>query len=148
MPPAASWSIRAADYAADRKAIEAVRLTVFVAEQGVPPEIELDERDAFCLHLLATDGKQPVGTGRIDLDANGKIGRVAVLAGYRGRGVGTALMQRFHAIAAAAGFDTVWCNAQLAAVPFYRKLGYRAVGERFQEAGIEHVRMEKLITSQ
>lgn len=140
--------VREADFEADHEAIRRIRYAVFVDEQRIPAHLELDERDLECLHVLAFVDGEPVGTGRLDTAQGGKIGRVAVLAGYRGRGVGTALMQRFHAIAAEAGFDTVWCNAQLAAVPFYRKLGYRAVGERFQEAGIEHVRMEKLITSQ
>jgi predicted GNAT family N-acyltransferase len=148
VPAAVSWSIRAADYVADRTAIETVRLTVFVREQHVPPEIELDARDASCRHLLAESVGRAIGTGRIDLEAGGKIGRVAVLAEYRRGGVGTALMQRFHAIAVECGLDAVWCNAQLAAVPFYRRLGYRIVGERFHEAGIEHVRMEKTIFSQ
>lgn len=139
----AAWSIRAADFAADRVAIEAIRLTVFVAEQHVPPDLEMDGRDAFCRHLLALDGTRAIGTGRIDLSASGKIGRVAVLADCRGRGIGTALMHGFHVIATETGLGKVWCNAQLAAVPFYLKLGYRVSGERFYEAGIKHVRLEK-----
>jgi predicted GNAT family N-acyltransferase len=141
----AAWSIRAADYAADRDAIQAVRLTVFVGEQHVPRELELDERDDFCRHLLAEDGARAIGTCRIDLGAGGKVGRVAVLAEYRGCGVGTALMEHFHAIAVETGLGKVWCNAQLAAAPFYSKLGYRIRGERFYEAGIKHVRMEKAL---
>lgn len=73
--------ITLARYDADYAAIRGVRFAVFVDEQSVPAEIELDERDPHCVHVLAHDAEsRPVGTGRIDLDAGGKIGRVAVLA--------------------------------------------------------------------
>jgi predicted GNAT family N-acyltransferase len=134
--------VRPADFVIDHAAIRRVRFAVFVAEQGVPEEIELDDRDPACVHVLAFENAEPVGTGRVDLDAAGKIGRVAVLATARGRGVGTELMQQLHAIARDRGLPSVWCHAQVTAVPFYARLGYRASGERFAEAGIPHVRME------
>jgi predicted GNAT family N-acyltransferase len=135
--------VRLADFVADHAALRAVRFAVFVDEQRVPEEEELDERDPECLHVLAVDGDAAVGTGRLDIAAGGKIGRVAVLASHRGGGVGEALMRRLHALAAEHGLTQVWCNAQVAAVPFYERLGYRVVGEaRFFEAGIEHARME------
>jgi predicted GNAT family N-acyltransferase len=128
----------------DHAAIRRVRFDVFVDEQNVPADIELDDRDPVCVHLLALDAReQPIGTGRIDLGAGGKIGRVAVLRDARGAGVGTALMERLHELARAHGLARVWCNAQVSAQPFYEQLGYRAIGERFDEAGIEHVRMER-----
>jgi predicted GNAT family N-acyltransferase len=134
--------VRIADFDADNAAIRRVRFAVFVDEQRVPPEIEIDARDRDCVHVLAFAAEAAVGTGRIDLAQNGKIGRVAVIADRRGRGVGTALMQRLHAIARAHSLAPVWCHAQLAAVPFYERLGYRAAGEVFEEAGIAHVRMD------
>ena len=135
--------IERASFESDYAAIRRVRFTVFVDEQRVPEEIELDERDPLCLHLLAYDDRDaPVGTGRLDVNYDGKIGRVAVLASARRSGVGTALMARLHELAAEAGLRSVWCNAQVTAVAFYRRIGYREVGERFYEAGIEHVRME------
>lgn len=138
--------VREANLANDYEALRAVRVTVFVAEQNVPLELEMDERDTACRHFLALDDSgQAIGTGRIDLDAGGKIGRVAVLAALRGRGVGTALMDALHAVAHAHGLARVWCNAQISAAPFYTKLGYRIVGERFDEAGIAHVRMERVL---
>ena len=124
--------------------IRHVRLAVFVDEQSVPLELELDDRDPLCVHLVAYDDSgAPVGTGRLDVDYGGKIGRVAVLGRARRRGVGTALMSRLHELAASAGLGSVWCNAQISALAFYEELGYRSVGERFDEAGIEHVRMER-----
>ena len=136
--------IERASFETDYAAIRHVRFTVFVDEQRVPEDIELDDRDPLCLHILAFDDRDaPIGTGRLDVDYGGKIGRVAVLAPVRGNGVGTALMSRLHALAAESGLRSVWCNAQVSAEAFYRGIGYRAVGERFNEAGIEHVRMER-----
>ena len=66
-----------------------------------------------------------------------------MLARARGTGVGTALMEQLHGLARARGLAAVWCNAQVSAVPFYVGLGYRIVSERFEEAGIDHVRMER-----
>jgi predicted GNAT family N-acyltransferase len=136
-------SVRIADFDADNAAIRRVRFAVFVDEQRVPPEIEIDERDESCVHVLAFVDAAAIGTGRIDLAQNGKIGRVAVLADCRGRGVGTALMQRLHAVARDQGLASVWCHAQLAAVPFYERLGYRSSGDVFEEAGILHKRMDR-----
>jgi predicted GNAT family N-acyltransferase len=134
--------VRDADFTADFASLRLVRETVFVAEQRVPRELEFDDRDALCRHVLAFDGGVPIGTGRLDLDYGGKIGRVAVVATHRRSGVGAAVMQRLHEIAHAAGQPRLWCNAQLTAVPFYERLGYVSTGPIFVEAGIDHVRME------
>lgn len=136
-------SVRIADIDADGAAIRRVRFAVFVDEQRVPAGLEMDDRDRECVHVLALVNGLEVGTGRIDLAQAGKIGRVAVVAPSRGRGVGTALMERLHAIAAAHGLAKVWCHAQVAAVPFYAQLGYRASGDVFFEADIAHVQMER-----
>ena len=134
--------IRLADLDADFAAIKLVRETVFWLEQRIPKDLEFDDRDAVCLHLLALDGDAPIGTARLDLALGGKIGRVAVLAAHRRRGVASALMQRLHEIARDRGLGNVWCNAQRSAVPLYEHLGYTVTSEPFDEAGIEHVRME------
>ena len=139
------WRIRPADYEADYAAIRSVRFAVFVDEQHVPRDIEMDDRDPFCIHVLAYEAGIPVGTGRIDIAASGKVGRLAVLAGMRGRGLGTALMKRLHDIARENALESVWCNAQVVAVPFYERLGYRVTGAPFEEADIEHVRMERTL---
>ena len=92
---------RDADFTADFASIRHVRETVFIDEQRVPRDLEFDERDPLCLHVLVFDGDTPVGTGRLDLDYGGKVGRVAVVATHRRAGVGTAVMERLHAICAA-----------------------------------------------
>lgn len=138
------WRIRQADYDADHAAIRSVRFAVFVDEQNVPPEIEMDDRDAFCVHVLAFEDGTPVGTGRIDLAA-GKVGRLAVLEKVRSRGLGAALMNSLHGIARDNSLSRVWCNAQVVAVPFYERMGYRVTGKPFDEANIAHVRMERAL---
>lgn len=138
-------TVRIADFAADEPALRRVRFEVFVDEQRVPAEIEMDERDPECVHVLALDDDVAVGTGRIDLERGGKVGRVAVVARVRRRGVGTAVMERLHGIAAAHGLASVWCHAQIAAAPFYERLGYRSFGPVFDEADIPHVRMERRV---
>lgn len=135
--------IRVADFASDFAAIRRIRFAVFVDEQQVPAELEMDERDAACIHLLALVGDQAIATGRIDIDYAGKIGRVAVLAPYRRSGVGAALMAALHGVAEDRALPEVWCNAQLTAVPFYTRLGYQVTSEPFDEAGIAHVRMAR-----
>ncbi|HEU4618346.1 MAG TPA: GNAT family N-acetyltransferase [Gammaproteobacteria bacterium] len=121
--------------------IRRIRIGVFVREQGVPEALEMDDRDPACVHVLAHLGEAPVGTGRVDVAARGKIGRVAVEARARRRGIGTAIMLALHDAAARRGLASVWCHAQLSAVPFYAALGYRSVGPEFEEAGIQHVKM-------
>jgi predicted GNAT family N-acyltransferase len=136
--------ITEANFERDYAAIRRVRFAVFVDEQRISPDLEMDDRDAHCLHLLASDADgTAVGTGRIDFEDGAKIGRVAVLASARGRGVGTALMEKAHALVRARGGDAVWCNAQVSAVEFYQRLGYAIASEPFEEAGIEHVRMQR-----
>lgn len=141
-------SVREADYVAEYTTIRAIRFAVFVDEQHVPASIEMDERDPECIHVLAFVDGEAVGTGRLDVAKHGKIGRVAVLARARGYGVGSALMARLHEIARRYGLTDVWCNAQVAAAPFYEKLGYRRVGAVFDEAGIDHIRMIKSLGSE
>ncbi|MEM8733582.1 MAG: GNAT family N-acetyltransferase, partial [Planctomycetota bacterium] len=96
-------------------------------------------------HALATIGAQPVATGRIDVQKEGKIGRVAVLADFRRLGIGSRMMEALENFASEQGLRKVWFHAQQSAIPFYRSLGYEAVGEEFMEADIPHVMMEKKV---
>jgi predicted GNAT family N-acyltransferase len=114
-----------------------IRRRVFVEEQGVPPELEWDGRDASARHVLAlTDPGEPVGCGR--LLANGHIGRLAVLPALRRRGIGGALLEALVAHARARGRRKVFLHAQVRAVPFYREHGFRPAGPVFLDAGILH----------
>lgn len=145
--PGSDFQIIAADYEADSAAIRDIRFAVFVDEQAVPAELEMDERDPDCLHVLALDARgSPIGTGRIDLQDGGRVGRMAVLAAHRGAGVGRALIEALHAHAIAGGCAEVWCHAQTAAQAFYERAGYVAEGGVFEEAGIEHITMRRRLT--
>lgn len=124
----------------------ALRCEVFVAEQGVPQELELDELDAEATHLAALRGDEVVGTLRLlQHDGAAKIGRVAVRAALRHAGIGRRLMERAAAIAAERGFAEIVLHAQVSVADFYRRLGYVAEGDVFDEAGIPHIAMRKRI---
>lgn len=125
------------DWAAMRSRAEPVRRAVFVEEQKVPAEIELDEFDAVSLHAVAFDGAgRVVGTGRLLPD--GHIGRMAVLRQARGVGVGGALLAALMQAARARGDREVVLSAQTHAMPFYRRFGFVAEGDEYDDAGIPH----------
>jgi predicted GNAT family N-acyltransferase len=134
---------------ADMEAALDVRRAVFIGEQNVPAEIEIDEHDGdpaavtTAVHALARVNGEVVATGRLLLDAapgdNARIGRVAVLPRWRGTGVGRAVMRYLEDEARQRGYGGITVNAQVTAVPFYLRLGYVQRGEIFLEAGIEHV---------
>ena len=121
-----------------------IRTTVFVEEQEVPLELEMDEYDAVAIHFLLRDGETPLATARL-LDKHGlaKIGRVAVLKEARGRGLGLLLMQAVIEEAKRRGFTESVLDAQTYAVPFYARLGYIAEGAEFDDAGIPHFLMRR-----
>ena len=119
-----------------------IRFTVFVQEQRVPAEIELDEWDVPSLHAIARDGNgTTVGTGRLLPD--GHIGRMAVLAAARGAGVGTALLRALMTAARERGMTRVVLNAQTHAAPFYQREGFVAFGDIYDDAGIPHIAMSR-----
>jgi predicted GNAT family N-acyltransferase len=116
-----------------------VRIAVFVVEQGVPADIEIDEWDPPSLHAIARREGQVVGTARLLPD--GHVGRMAVLAAERRRGVGRALLQRLVALACSRGDHAIVLNAQVQALPFYLANGFVVDSPEFLEVGIPHRRM-------
>jgi len=132
-------------WAAARAEASRIRLKVFVEEQRVPREIEMDDMDAACLHALAwLDGKA-VGTGRLLPD--GHIGRMAVLGESRALGVGGAILERLVEEARRQGMREVVLSAQTHAIGFYRRHGFSEEGEVFEEAGIAHQAMRRVLNS-
>ena len=122
----------------------AVRRVVFVQEQRVPLELEVDGRDPEALHVIARDeAGRAVGTARLRVTADGqaKVERVAVLATHRGRGIGAQLMSALEAEARRRGHRAVTLAAQTPALAFYAARGYEAHGPDFMDAGIPHRRM-------
>ena len=139
---AAPLRIELGTWEALRSRAEPVRRTVFVDEQHVPAEMEIDEFDAASLHALAVDADGTVlGTGR--LLANGNIGRMAVLKPWRGRGVGAALLAALVDAARSRGDREVVLSAQPHAIPFYERFGFAAEGDEYDDAGIPHRLMRR-----
>lgn len=133
-------TIRLGDWATLGQDATAIRFEVFVDEQKVPAEIELDDMDAVCLHAVAYDeAGKAIGTGRLLPD--GHIGRMAVRQPGRGTGVGGAILTLLMDKARARGDAAVVLNAQTVAAPFYARHGFVQLGEQFEEAGIAHVEM-------
>jgi predicted GNAT family N-acyltransferase len=125
-----------------------VRRAVFIQEQGVSEEEEIDAHDGdpalvtSAVHIVAHIDHQPVATGRLLLDTlpgeQAHVGRVAVLRDRRGRGIGKAIMLALHDEARQRGYPGITLAAQLHAIEFYERLGYVARGGVFLDAGIEH----------
>jgi predicted GNAT family N-acyltransferase len=122
-----------------RELASPIRFEVFVREQRVPAEIELDDMDVQCIHAVAFLEKLPVGTGRLLPD--GHIGRMAVLKSHRNRGIGAAMLERLIEAARSRGDREVALSAQVHAVPFYRAHGFVEEGVEYEEAGIAHQAM-------
>jgi len=119
-----------------------IRRIVFIEEQHVPEETEMDSDDADAFHALALDGQRPVGCGRmVAHDGYVKIGRMAVLRERRGEGIGRTILAFLMEHAKRQGFGRAVLHAQLTAEGFYLKNGYIPEGEVFEEAGIGHRRM-------
>ncbi|MFF4844462.1 GNAT family N-acetyltransferase [Streptomyces collinus] len=150
-------TVRIAEDPADREACFAIRKEVFVAEQGVPQDIEYDVYDAVAVHVLAVreDG-EPLGTGRLLFgeaaaaktggDASvGSLGRLAVAGAARGLGIGVALVRAIEEAARAHGLSAVDLHAQSHALGFYERLGYEAYGPEFLDAGIPHRSMRRVL---
>lgn len=122
----------------------AIRRLVFIDEQHVPEEIEMDADDANAFHALAFDGEKPVGCGRMVAHGDHvKIGRMAVLRELRGTGIGRHVLEFLMEAARQRGFHKAVLHAQLTAEGFYLKNGYIPHGEPFEEAGIMHRTMER-----
>ena len=139
------YRIKRADWARDGARLRAVREAVFVREQNVPLDLELDGLDAHSTHVLAeSTAGAAIGTARLLPD--GHIGRMAVLSAWRGRGVGSALLEALLHEARRRELPEVVLNAQEHALPFYTRFGFVTQGDTFDEAGIPHRTMRLRLT--
>ena len=142
--PSITVTVAIGDWARLGDDAAAVRHAVFVVEQNVPPEIEMDEFDAVCVHAVAYDADgQVLGTGRLLPD--GHIGRMAVHRRARGLGIGARLLQALIEAGRAAGHSRLMLNAQTHARGFYEGQGFVVEGDEFMEAGIAHVAMARVL---
>ena len=123
----------------------ALRHEVFVVEQGVSLEDEQDGRDAQAHHILARVDGKPMGTARILIKGEtGKIGRVCVLSAARGTGLGAGLIHAcLEHLRSIPGLHRAELGAQTHALAFYERLGFRAYGPVYDDAGMPHRDMER-----
>lgn len=138
-------AVQPAQWDRDGTLLTEIRRRVFIEEQAVPEALEIDGEDPFAAHWLATCDGEAAGTARLLRD--GHIGRVAVLARWRGLGLGTALVAAAVEHARAAGLREVYLHAQTHALPFYERHGFQAYGPEFLDAGIPHRAMRLLLRS-
>jgi predicted GNAT family N-acyltransferase len=132
----------------DAARLTPLRTQVFVIEQGVPAEIEIDALDPMCVHAIAEDAVgKVIGTGRLLPAENGcaRIGRMAVAAAWRNRGVGAVLLDCLLNAARQRGDRAILLHAQISAERFYLRHGFAREGAVFEEAGIAHVTMRRVL---
>lgn len=150
MCTATPFTVSLVDWQQHGEALSQVRFTVFVREQGVPPEIELDTLDADdarCIHAVARDSQgSTIATGRLILDGPiPRIGRMAVLRAWRRKGVGTEILETLCEEARRRGYAQVLLHAQTHATAFYFHHGFLSHGMEFTEAGIPHQEMRRML---
>ena len=145
MNDASRIKVIAIESPADMDRAYAIRRRVFIEEQRVPEEIELDADDAHAFHALALLDGSAIGCGRMVDHGAGevKIGRMAVLPEYRTGGIGAEILRFLIDRARARGVRKAILHAQLTAEGFYLKQGFVPIGEVFEEAGIAHRLMER-----
>ncbi|HLR10926.1 MAG TPA: GNAT family N-acetyltransferase [Sporosarcina sp.] len=126
-----------------------VRKKVFVEEQGVPLNLEVDEYDETASHFVVYHKDVPIGAGRIrETTPNvGKVERVCILPNYRGLHLGKQIMKALENHGAELQFHKIVLNAQSHAIPFYESIGYHITSPEFLDAGIPHRAMEKQLHS-
>jgi len=136
--------VRNVSFTADNEEnIRFIRNTVFSGEQKVNPDIDFDGNDLAAFHsIVLVDGKA-VGTGRMLSD--GHLGRIAILKKYRGKGLGTVIIDSLIGQAIENRYSRVYLGAQKQAVDFYHKLGFTAFGDEYTEADIRHISMQKIL---
>ena len=135
------FSVHLLSWQENQTLLRFVRTEVFIREQGVTPELEWDGVDEVCQHALAlsADG-HTIGCGRITTD--GHIGRMAVLAHWRGKGVGSSLLGLLLDYARSQNYIRVELNAQVQVVSFYRRFNFTEFGEVFMDANMPHIKMQ------
>lgn len=136
------FHVRSATWSNDATAIKAVRHRVFIQEQNVPEELESDHFDTNSAYVLAESSNgQTIGCARLQPD--GKVTRIAVLENWRRLGVGSEMLKELISMAKHQQQKTLYMHAQLQAKALYKAFGFKATGEVFTEAGIEHVKMTR-----
>lgn len=136
--------IKIASSIEERKHAYNIRKTVFVEEQGVSVEEEIDEHEDESIHFVGYLNEFPIAASRLRwIDNCGKIERLCILKDQRGKSYGLQMIQRMEKEISQKEYTTAKLNAQTYAVPFYERCGYKVISEEFLDAGIPHVTMTK-----
>jgi len=139
------YHVKTTSWKDNKKSLSEIRRKVFIEEQNVPEELEWDEYDQDCIHVLVTDeNNKAIACGRLKTD--GHIGRMAVLKAYRSAGIGTSILKELLAHAKSLNIEKVYLHAQTSAISFYEKQGFEVISEEFMDAGIPHKSMNKLLS--
>lgn len=121
-----------------------VRMVVFVEEQHVPPEEELDAYDKDAIHFIGYQKTMPIAASRLRLvEDYGKLERICILKPHRGKSYGKQLIKQMEHIILEKGHTKAKLNAQTHAENFYQQLGYETISGEFLDAGIPHITMVK-----
>lgn len=140
------YHVKTTSWNENKNALSEIRRKVFIEEQNVPEELEWDEYDQDCTHVLVTDeSNKPVACGR--LKADGHIGRMAVLKEHRATGIGTSILNELLNHAKSMHIKKIYLHAQTSAIEFYEKQGFEVNSEEFLDAGIAHKTMGKSLTA-
>ncbi|MEN1967204.1 GNAT family N-acetyltransferase [Lentibacillus sp. N15] len=124
-----------------------VRTTVFVHEQHVPPEEEIDHFDKAATHFIGIQDNTAIAASRLRFTGDyGKLERICVVKEQRGKSYGTQLIAEMEAEIIENGYQKAKLNAQTHAEIFYKQLGYETISGEFLDAGIPHVTMIKQLT--
>ncbi|RDH86142.1 MAG: GNAT family N-acetyltransferase [endosymbiont of Galathealinum brachiosum] len=135
-----NYNIQVTSWEKDKSALSKIRQKVFIEEQNVPEELEWDDDDKNCVHVLVTHNNTPIATGRIKMD--GHIGRIAVLKNYRDKGIGSAVLKALIDVSKTLKIKSIYLHAQIGAISFYEKHGFKISSEEFMDAGIPHKTMK------
>ncbi|WP_028782091.1 GNAT family N-acetyltransferase [Thalassobacillus devorans] len=123
-----------------------VRRTVFIEEQQVPEDLELDEHDDSAVHFIGYENNEPIAAARLRfVEENGKLERICVKKEFRGRSFGRQMIEAMEKRIEKEGLKQAKLNAQTHAEEFYRSLGYETISSQFMDAGIPHVTMIKTL---
>jgi len=140
------FDVKILPWSAARQYAEPIRCAIFIQEQHVPESMEWDGLDDDAIHAIAFDSKGQV-LGYARLLPTRQLGRMAVYAEHRQKGIGSALLSALEEEAQKLRYDHIFVHAQIQALPFYEQHGYQSQAEPFDEAGIPHLMMMKTLTS-
>jgi predicted GNAT family N-acyltransferase len=123
-----------------------IRTTVFVEEQNVPLDLEIDGLDTEAEHFIFYLKDKPIGCARLRTDKDfAKLERIAIIIEYRCKGYGKQLTNFLIDYCKQKKYKEIRLHSQTNVLDFYKKLGFKPVGKNFFEAGIEHIEMRRKI---